>query len=297
MKEPESVDPLLQGIRRRNRRLFVATVLVFVLPLGYVARSCAVSTSHGYNNFENRFVNPERYEHDLTTAQRATVAAALAEARAHGAEFKKAWRTGIDAAIAGGITGRSDLGPCPTTVYGPSRIKDQLPSIPSWLAVAKTPYDVAKVEPAIGSSRDREADNLEARAARGHSDRDAEKLVKEVQAFSKDDAWTFEVLMIIDKTVAAVSLAATEGFTSGEIEGRAYLYDYRRKAVTCAGPVHAENSDEVRFKYTRRLGDPLGSSARVELDHALANDLTIEGYRAAASAVHFHAGPPLPQEP
>lgn len=292
MREPESQNPLMLQIRRRNRRLFIATVLVFVLPLGYVARSCAVSGSHSYNNFENRFVNPELYEHDLTKAQSATIATALAEARAHGEEFKKGWRAGIDAAIAGGIVGRFDLGHCPTKVYGPSRVKGELPSVPSWLTVAKTPSDVATAAPSIGSSRDREATNLEERAKRGHTDREAEKLVLEVLAFSKDDAWKYDVLMVIDKSVAAVSEA--EGFTSGEIDGRAYLYDYREKTVTCAGRVHAENSDEVRFTYTRRIGDVTNRGAgSVELDHALANDLTIEGYRAAADAVHFRAGPPL----
>ena len=295
MKEPESIDPLLQGIRRRNRRLLVATILVFVLPLGYVARSCAVSTSHGYNNFENRFVDRERYEHDLTSAQKATITTALAAARARSAEKRKAWRAGIDAAIAGGITGRLDLGPCPTKVYGPGRAKGELPSMPSWLTVAKTPADVATTEPAIAWSRDREASSLEERARRGNTDREADKLVKEALAFDRDDAWTFEVLMIIDRTVAAVSLSKVEGFTSGEVDGRAYLYDYRQKAVTCAGPVHAESSDEVRFKFTRRIGDPTDGSGSVELDHALANDLTIEGYRAAADAVRFRAGPPLAQ--
>jgi hypothetical protein len=297
MREPESIDPLLQGIRRRNRRLFIATVLVFVLPLGYVARSCAVSTSHSYNNFENRFVDRERYEHDLTAAQRATITTALAEAKARDTEHRNAWRAAIDAAVAGGITERPDLGPCPTKVFGPSRIKGELPSMPSWLTVAKTPADVARTEPAIGWSREREANSLEERSKRGNTDRDAEKLVKDALAFSADDAWTYDVLMVIDRTVAAVSGTKAKEFTSGEIDGRAYLYDYRKKAVTCAGRVHAENSDEVRFTYTRRFGDPSGGSISMELEQALANDLTIEEYRAAADAVHFRAGPPLQQEP
>jgi hypothetical protein len=296
MKEPESIDPLLQQIRRRNRRILIATILVFVLPLGFVTRSCAISASHDYNNFENRLFNREKYEHALTAEQLATIQKALEEARAHGAEVKKGWRTAIDAAVAAGITGRPDLGRCPTTVYGPTRSKDEYPSMPSWLNVAKTPADVATIEPAIWASRTSSADDLEKRSKGIHTDREAERLVQEVQAFSKAEAWTFDVLMIIDRKVPAVSLGKTEGFTSGEVDGRAFLYDYRRKAVTCAGRVHAENSDEVRFRYTRRLGDPLDGSGTVELDHALANDLTIESYRAAAEAVHFRAGPPQIQE-
>jgi hypothetical protein len=301
MKEPESVDPLLQGIRRRNRRILMATILVFVLPLGYVTRSFALSASHGYRNFENRFFDRESYEHDLTAEQSATIGKALDEARAHGADFKKAWRTAIDTAIAAGITGRADLGRCPTSVLGPSHFTEGLPAMPSWLTVAKTPEAVASIESAIGSSRDRELTSLEARAKRGHTDREAERLVKEVQAFSKDAAWTWEVLMVIDKRVEPAGSGKGADFTSGEIEARAFLYDYQRGAVTCAGRVHAENSDEIRFKSTSRGGIVNRGDGVIEaadsLGAALGNDLTVEGYRAAAEAVQFRAGPPLLQEP
>lgn len=164
--------------------------------------------------------------------------------------------------------------------------------MPPWLNVAKSQADAASAVPAIWESRDREATSLETRAKGIATDHAAERLVKEVQAFNSDSAWTFDVLMIIDRSVAGVGLAVGDGFTSGEIDGRAYLYDYRRKAVTCAGRVHAENSDQVRFRYTRRLGDPLGGSGSVEFNHALANDLKIESYRAAAEAVHLGADRP-----
>jgi hypothetical protein len=295
-KEPESIDPLLQQIRRRNRRIFVATILVFVLPLGYVTRSCAVSTSHGYNNLENRFFDRASYEHDLTAAQGAAVHAALASGRARDEGFKKAWRAGIDAAIAAGLTERPDLGRCPTTVYAPSHVAGELSSQPSWLSVAKKPADAATIESGIGWSRDRTAQGLEARILRGNTDREAERLVKEAEAFDRDDAWTWEALLVIDRTVTPIGGGKSEGFTSGAIDGRVYLYDYRRKAVTCAGHAHAENSDEVRFKFTRRLGDPLDGSGSIELDHALGNDLDFESYRAAAEALHFRAGPQQLQE-
>lgn len=102
--------------------------------------------------------------------------------------------------------------------------------------------------------------------------------------------------MVIDHATSPQGGARSEGFTSGSIDGRVYLYDYRRKAVTCAGHVHAESSDEVRFEYTRRPGDPLDGSGSVELDHALGNDRELESYRAAAEALHFRAGPPQIQE-
>jgi hypothetical protein len=184
----------------------------------------------------------------------------------------------------------------------PSRIKDQFPSAPEWLALARTPEDLATVMPVRWSSYEREAGYLEARARGPSTDREAERLVKEAQSFArnyneKEDYRAWEVLMVVDKRVAPVALTQEKGFASGEVEGRAWLYDYRSDAVTCAGRLHAENSDEVRFKYTRRLGDPLGGSGWQELDHALANDLQQESYRAAADALHFRAGPPLPPEP
>jgi hypothetical protein len=295
-KEPESIDPLLQQVRRRNRRIFVATILVFVLPLGYITRSFLLSGSRSYKNFENRFFDRESYEHDLTAAQGAAITASLAGARARDEGFKKAWRAAIDAAITAGLTERPDLGRCPTTVYGPSHVQGELSTQPSWLSVAKTKAAAATTESGIGRSRDWTFQSLEARALRGSTDRDAERLVKEAQAFDKDDAWTWEALLVIDRTVAPIGGAKSEGFTSGSIDGRVYLYDYRRNAVTCAGHVHAESSDEVRFKYTRRLGDPLDGSGSLELDHALANDLDFESYRAAAEALHFRAGPQQIQE-
>ena len=126
-------------------------------------------------------------------------------------------------------------------------------SMPSWLNVAKSPADAAMAEPAISGSRDREA--TVSNSAPGDRHRSRRRAAREGGAsLQRDCVWTWDYLMVIDKSVAAVGNPVGEGFTSGEIDGRAYLYDYRRKAVTCAGRVHAENSDEVRFKYTRRLG-------------------------------------------
>ncbi|MEP7121602.1 MAG: hypothetical protein ABJE95_11850 [Byssovorax sp.] len=286
----------MAGIRRRNRRIFIATILVFVLPLGYVARSCAVSTSHSYNNLENRFVDRESYEHDLSTEQRATVQEALAAGRARDVAFKKAWREGLDAAITAGFTSRPDLGRCPTTARGPTHVQGEFSTQPSWLSVAKKPADAATAESGIGWTRDRTAKSLEEAAAKAHTDREAERLVRDARLFDSDDAWTWEALMVIDKSASPIGGTTSEGFTSGLIEGRVYLYDHRRKAVTCAGPVRAENSDEVRFKYTRRIGDPLGGAGTIELDRALRDDLDFESYRAAAEALHFRAGPQQMQE-
>lgn len=301
MREPQSVDPFMLGIRRRNRRIAIATVLVFVVPVVYLTRSFALSGSRGYRNLENRIFAPERYEHDLGAEQSATIRKALDEARAHAEEARKKWRAAMDAAIAAEITERPDLGRCPTSVPVPSRIKDQLPSRPEWLTVAETPAELAAATPARWSSFEQKARYLETRAKEPSTDREAERLVKEAQDFARnnarDDHWPWEVLMVVDKRVAPVSISSEAGFTSGEVEGRAWLYDYRRGAVTCAGRVHAENSDEVRFKYTRRLGDPILGGGTMELDRALANDLRQESFRAAADALHFRAGPPLPPEP
>ncbi len=296
-REPESVDPLMAGIRRRNRRIFIATILVFVLPLGFVTRSCALSASHGYSNFENRLFDHARFEHDLTADQRATIDKALAEASARRAESKQGWRAAIDAAIKGGITSRPDLGKCPESPYVGPRGKDQWLSAPSWLEIAKSPADVPTAEPALWSSAEVAARGLASRAAAQHTDEQAERLVKDATAFARDEVWSWDVLMVIDKRVEPVSLSGKAGFESGIIEGRAYLYDYRRKAITCAGLVHAENSDEVRFKYTRRIGDLSDGSGTSELARALDDDLRYESYRAAAEAVRFRAGPKAPDEP
>ncbi len=297
MREPESVSPFLLQVRRRNRRILIATILVFVVPLGYVVRSFALSGSRSYRNLEDRFFAPERYEHDLSAEQRATIHAAIAEARARADETRKKWRAAMDAAIAAGITERPDLGRCPTRPLPPDRIKGQLPSRPEWLTYVTSPTDLPTATPARWASFDRRADGLDASASRQHTDRDAERLVKEAQAFAKEDPWTWDVLMIVDKRVEGVPLVKEEGFSSGEVEGRAWLYDYKRAAVTCAARVHAENSDEVRFRYTRRLGDTSPSAGAVELAHALENDLQVESYRAAAQSMRFLAGPPLPAEP
>ncbi len=61
--------------------------------------------------------------------------------------------------------------------------------------------------PARWASFDRRADDLDASASRQHTDRDAERLVKEAQAFAKDDPFTWDVLMIVDKHVKGVPSA------------------------------------------------------------------------------------------
>jgi hypothetical protein len=295
--EPESVNPYLLAIRKRNRRILLATILVFVVPLGLVGRSCTLSVSHGYRNFENRLFDPERYEHPLTAEQRAAILAALDTTRARADEARKSWRVAVDAAMIAGLTGRPDLGRCPIPVSDPGKSTGSYPTAPWWMTIARTPGEVMTAQPARWATYEREIKRHEVRAADSYTDRGAVAAVKEAQDFAKIDRWTWDVLMIIDKRVEPKGLTGGEGFVSGEVEGRAYLYDYHAGAITCAGRVHAENSDEVRFKYTRRLGSTDLGAGSYERVTALERDLEVESHRAAAAAVHDRAGPPLLLEP
>ena len=71
--------------------------------------------------------------------------------------------------------------------------------------------------------------------------------MKEAKAFDTDDAWTWEALLVIDRTVAPIGGGASEGFTSGSVDGRVYLHDYRRNAVICAGHVHADYAAKTKL--------------------------------------------------
>jgi hypothetical protein len=299
MREPRSVEPSPQAMKRRDRKVAIAAVLVFLVPVLFVARGIAVGASPELRNLENRTFNPESYVHDLTAEQRATIRKVLDEAQARAAEARTGWHAAIAAAIAERVAERPDLGPCPISVPLPARLSTEAPSLPSWLTVARAPVDVAAVEPARWSSQQRAASELEKRATEQSTDREAERLMQEVQAFGKADVWTWDVLMIVVKRVDG-SDARKEGdfFISGEVDGSAYLYDYRSRAITCAGRVHAKNSNKVEFM--SEGGRSFGKRGIQDVParrRAIDNDLTQESYAAAAEALRFRAGPPLPEEP
>lgn len=101
---------------------------------------------------------------------------------------------------------------------------------------------------------------------------------------------TRDVVLVPTKRVPPSRTSPTS-FTPGVIEGTAYLYDFRLKAVICKGEIHAESSRAIQYSYndgTFALPKDWESQAP-RLDATLDDDLDAQLFRAIAAPGVLHA--------
>jgi hypothetical protein len=203
-------------------------------------------------------------------AESAERMAALAEARAQASEMDKA-RTAAIIGARGKIVPHEELGKCPVDISVPS---PGGPTSRIALNILFTIQSVAAVD----------AENLA--TERGSA---FKNFINDVERAERSDSDTPpntaslldfrpELVLVIDhKTDAKMGEGKT--FDGGVLLGRAYLYDYRQKAIICAATVLAENSDSVQI--TRSFGDS---------KDALEGDLIIQALNVAKARL-VKAGP------
>lgn len=105
------------------------------------------------------------------------------------------------------------------------------------------------------------------------------------------NAWPrYDVVLVTTKLKPPSALGPTS-FSPGAVSGRAYVYDFSKHRVVCAGDVEATNSDRVEYTFTPSLG-PRGSSSEPRLLSKLAEDLA-HRIRSEVASVGLNAFEPL----
>ena len=80
---------------------------------------------------------------------------------------------------------------------------------------------------------------------------------------------------------------------SGEIEGRAYLYEFASGRVVCAADVTAKSSKEVGYVYSDRSDTPPSLGPVASMSDAIHEDIRRETERAIIAAMRWRSGPRL----
>jgi hypothetical protein len=109
-------------------------------------------------------------------------------------------------------------------------------------------------------------------------------------------------VVLVTKHVKAPLRTSTSSFEPGEIEGRAYVYDFAAHRVTCAGDVHAASSRRVEYAYVPSFSvasaalDPHADphSQGPSLTASLDQDLELQVERAIAADALFAIDPSNP---
>lgn len=269
---PELEDPyaaLLRGQRRRAR-LASAVVLIF----------CAaglVKVAHSHQQPAPRPV--PRSEADRLGRARTAIASARARAAAQQVRFETSLREAI---TADGAQPREhdDAAPIrcavplprepsltrgrpafPLLVVGADELGGTLPS----QAIAEILADTRRAEGHLAAGRFEEA-TLYARA------------------LDSEDRFGYDVVLV---TKASKPVRALSGntFEPGEIEGRAYVYDFASSKVVCRADVHAKSSRAIGYMYSDRTDTPPSLGALPSLDDAIREDLRRETERAILTAL------------
>ena len=287
--QPEAIEveePYAAVLRAQRRRARLLSALIVI----FVAGGLAKVAHSGQQPPRRPITEATRRGNDARA--RVAIASALARATAEQARFE----AGVREAIAEGVGPRPDLGACPIALsarhlaqHGASAslvhrraafplliidraepaggVEDTMPS----QAIAGVLADVRRAEAHLAAGRFVEA-TLYARA------------------LDRPERFGYEVVLLAraNKPVRALSGSA---FEPGEIEGRAYVFDFASGRVVCAGDVTARSSREIGYVYSDRSDTPSWLGPVPSLGDAIREDIRRQTERAIIEAVRFRSGP------
>lgn len=274
--EPETEEPYARLLRMQQRRARVAASVA-----GCVLGALAVAAI-------GRPAPAKEIASDAASreeARRTRAREAIASARRHADEAQERFASELRAAVTSGVAPREDLGACPIALSIPSGIarghafplvivdggEVEAGAVPSQ-AIAEVLGDVRRAEAHLAAGRYEEA-ALYAEALQ-HPGR----LVLDVA--------------LVAKTAKRPEWTSDAAFLPGEIDGRAYLYDFASQRVVCAADVHARSSSSIGYAYAVGADAPLGAGRSASLKDAIELDMRAQIERAIAGAMRFRAGAP-----
>jgi hypothetical protein len=271
--EPETIDvedPYAAVLRAQRRRARIVSVLVVVFLAGGVAK---VAQSN----------EPPRVP--VTEAVRIDGARlAIAGARARAASAQLHFEATVREAIKGDVVPRPDLGACPIALPAASSLvsgrsafplltvdRSELQGTLPSQAVAGVLADVRRAEAHLAAGRFEEA-----------------KLYG--RALDRADRFGYDVVLVAHNAKEPRAVSGRE-YEPGEIEGRAYLYDFASGRVVCAGDVAAKSSKEIGYVYSDRSDTPPSLGLVASMGDAIHEDIRLQTERAIVAAVRWRSGP------
>jgi hypothetical protein len=272
--EPAEVeDPYARVLRAQRRRARLVSVLVVIGVAGGVVKVARSSQPP-----------PRKVITEATRTDGARAAIAAARARASSAQAR--FETGMREALAANVVARPELGACPIELPAGRSLasgraafpllivdrSDASGTLPSQ-AVAGVLADVHRAEAHLAAGRFEEA-QLYARA------------------LDRPERFGYDVVLVASATKKPRAISGSE-FEPGEIEGRAYVFDFASGRVVCSGDVRARSSKEIGYVFSDRTDTPAWLGPVASMSDAISEDIRLQTERAIVGAVHFRSGPSL----
>lgn len=106
------------------------------------------------------------------------------------------------------------------------------------------------------------------------------------------------IIVIAQTQIESFVSSAGPGITykPARITGAAYLYSFAQKRIACAGPLFAENSPQLDFRFSHMKDNYLDETSKrsQSAQKALQRDLEVQIRRALAESLHAVSPPPAP---
>lgn len=275
---PEVEHPyaaVLRSQRRRARIITAAVALLLVVGMVKMVRS-------GKSHARARGAGSEARAQQAVGGARHAIDGA--RARAVGAQNK--FDRGVREAVGQDLGPRPDLGACPITLPVASSLVSGRPAFPLLnverveiretlpsQAVAEILFDVRRAESHLAAGRTAEA------ALYG-------------RALDRPERFGFEVVLVARVSKRPYALSGN-AYEPGELDGRAYLYDFATERVICAGDVRAKSSKAIGYTFSERVDAPVALGPTASMGDAISEDIRLQSERAIVEAVRWRAGPPL----
>ena len=272
--EPAEVeDPYVAVLRAQRRRARVIGALVVLFCAGGLAK---VARSGQQSP-------PRRPVTEATRIGGARAAIASARARAYAAQGR--FEIGVREAIEQDVGPRPELGACPVALSSPP---SRLPRGPAFPLLVVDRKEVAETLPSQAIA----AVLADVRRAEGHLAAGRfEEATLYARALDRPDRFGHDVVLVARAARPARALSGSS-YEPGEVEGRAYLFDFASGRVVCAGDVKARSSKGIGYVYSDRNDTPPSLGAVASMGEALREDVRLQTERAIIEAVRWRAGPP-----
>jgi hypothetical protein len=268
----ESEEPYAAVLRAQRRRARIVSAALVLLVATGLARAVRSGPSHA-----------RRPVAEATRVDGARLAIAGARVRAGAAQVR--FEAKMREAIGDDLAPRPDLGACPIALPAASSLvrgrtafplltveRAQLTRALPSQAVARVLTDVRRAEAHLAAGRAEEA-----------------KLY--ALALDRPERFGYEVVLVA-RTAKPPRALARNQYEPGEIQGRAYIYEFTSGRVVCAGDVEARSSREVGYVFSDRIDTPAALGPIASMGDAIEADIVLQTERAVVEGVRWRVEPP-----
>jgi hypothetical protein len=268
----ESEDPYAAVLRAQRRRARIVSAAVVLFAAAGLARAARSGPSHAQRRI------PEAARVD---GARLAIAGARVRAGAAQVRFEAKMRE----AIGEDLAPRPDLGVCPIALPPASSLVRGRPAFPLLTieraeltgtlpsqAVAGVLTDVRRAEAHLAAGRVEEA-----------------KLY--ALALDRPERFGYDVVLVARAAKRPRALPGNQ-YEPGEIQGRAYIYEFASGRVVCAADVEARSSRAVGYVFSDRIDTPASLGPVASMGDAIEADIVLQTERAIVEGVRWRVEPP-----